>query len=348
MMTNDAILNDAIMTNDAIYDAIFRILKDNDSFALACHQNADGDGLGSVLAFHHFLSSRNKKSEIFFADENVGEFHFLPGTDALRHFASFDNDANEAKKPIVLPKVAIGFDYGDFERLAFPPLIKEKIRQGEIFFITIDHHLKNRQRGDLLCIDEKASSTCEIVADLFDRGGVSLTKEISLCLLTGIITDTFHFRHQNTTPKTLEIASRLVSQGVTINKINRSLAKKDPTETSGGLGRALSNLRINQKFNFAYLLLDQKTIEKYNIKRENLDGIGSLLANVPEVDFSLTLFEWEKEETKGSLRSQKDRDVSVLANFFGGGGHMKASGFVCAGVPEEVYQKFVEVLGETK
>ncbi len=331
---------------------IFAVLKREESFVLACHQQADADGIGSALALHLWLKQQNKKSAILFQDDSYKDFYFLPGIkDALNLSAK---ECKIVQKSAIIPsdsfspKVAIGLDYGNFDRLAFPKEIKEDIAKKEIFFITIDHHLRYNQIGDILVVDEKASSTCEIIADFFYLNRIDFKKEIATCLLAGIVSDTGNFRHISTTSKTLEVASRLLNKGVLMEKIIRQTAQKDLKSATRALSLAFERLEINREVNFAYLQLDHQTIEKYNINRESLTGLANILAGVPGIDFSLTLFEWEPKKTKASLRSEKEYDVASLANLFGGGGHLVAAGFETEKTPRDTYRDFVKKIKQRK
>ena len=48
------------------------------------------------------------------------------------------------------------------------------------------------------------------------------------------------------------------------------------------------------------------------------------------------MYEISPNEYKVSLRSSKDVDVSVIAQYFGGGGHKKAAGFTMTGSVHDV------------
>lgn len=322
------------------FKEIFDILEKNKSFALACHDSVDGDGLGSSLALHLFLKSQGKESIVFAGDKSYRDFRFLPGIE----------DVSEAfgicEKCDFVPDIAIGLDYGNFDRTTFSAELKEKINQKSVPFLTIDHHPRNKQIGDIILIDPDASSTCEIIFEFFEYNNIKITKEIALCLLTGIITDTNNFRNPATTTKSLEIASQLINKGVLINKIQKELAHKNYAQNSASMALALNNLKINEEFNFAYFLLDHSQVQKYNIKQNSLEGLSNILAAIPDIDFSVTMIEWEPNITKGSLRSEGKADVSVLAAIFNGGGHILASGFKNEDSPKNTYKKFVKELGK--
>lgn len=58
----------------------------------------------------------------------------------------------------------------------------------------------------------EASSTCEVMFEVFDEDKISLKTAEALYL--GIVHDTGVFKHSNTTERTMTIAGKLLSKGV--------------------------------------------------------------------------------------------------------------------------------------
>ena len=52
---------------------------------------------------------------------------------------------------------------------------------------------------------------------------------------------------------------------------------------------------------------------------------------VPGTEYAVVLSEDSRGNVKGSMRTQKDVDLSEIAKNYGGGGHPKASGFMIPG-----------------
>lgn len=79
-----------------------------------------------------------------------------------------------------------------------------------------------------------------------------------------------------------------------------------------------------EKAEFADLVLPDKTYHyAYATASSQMSEIGNALTNLPDVDFGLVI-----NNGKLSFRVAKDKDVdvSVIAGYFNGGGHAKASG----------------------
>ena len=93
------------------------------------------------------------------------------------------------------------------------------------------------------------------------------------------------------------------------------------------LGRALleSILFFNGKCIFSVIKRD--IMEFYNITSKDLDGIVEQLRITKGVECAIFLYEVAELEYKVSLRSNEIVDVSKIATYFGGGGHIRAAGF---------------------
>ena len=81
------------------------------------------------------------------------------------------------------------------------------------FVINIDHHPGNTLYGAINWFDETAAACGEMVFDVIDALGVTLTPEIATHIYITILTDTggFHFSHIS--PRTFEICRRCTEAG---------------------------------------------------------------------------------------------------------------------------------------
>jgi len=50
--------------HNSIWDKLRDLIKDSQSILLSTHINADGDGLGSEIAFYYYLKSLDKECRI--------------------------------------------------------------------------------------------------------------------------------------------------------------------------------------------------------------------------------------------------------------------------------------------
>jgi len=79
--------------------------------------------------------------------------------------------------------------------------------------INVDHHHDNTRFGRINLVVADASSTGEVLRDLFRELEIELTPDIAEALYIALVTDTGRFQYTNTTPKALRLAAELVEAG---------------------------------------------------------------------------------------------------------------------------------------
>lgn len=146
-------------------------------------------------------------------------------------------------------KDSLGKMYGEHPDLFF-----------ETPLINIDRHPENEHFGQLNLVDVTASSLAEIVSGLVEAslGEAPLPEAIAEALLVGILAETESFQRKNTTPRSLQIASRLMEAGADQQKIVKVLYKTQPLSLLKLLGRIMSSVRYleTEKFLWAPVTID--------------------------------------------------------------------------------------------
>ena len=72
--------------------------------------------------------------------------------------------------------------------------------------------------------------------------------------------------------------------------------------------------------------IEKRTLDFYHADARDLEGIVSQLNQTKGVECTIFMYQTGVLEYKVSLRSKGKVDVSEIAVFFGGGGHMRAAG----------------------
>src|SRR5437588_2243237 len=178
-------------TNDlkAVADA----LREHDRFLLVTHENPDGDALGSLVALKWALDELGKDSVMYLYGESPlpREYAFMQLAELRR---SLPDDWRE--------RVLVALDCANESRIGPEP----EPLQGSPLVIDIDHHHDNTRFGQLNLVGSKASSTGEVLRDLFAELGVEVTPEIAEALYIALVTDTGRFQYANKTPRALRLA----------------------------------------------------------------------------------------------------------------------------------------------
>ena len=80
----------------------------------------------------------------------------------------------------------------------------------------------------------------------------------------------------------------------------------------------------------------KKEIEFFQAEPADLEGIVSQLRQTKGVEVAMFLYELSPQVFKVSLRSKGKVDVSRIASYFGGGGHVRAAGVTMQGSSYDV------------
>src|SRR5205823_11037146 len=110
--------------------------------------------------------------------------------------------------------------------------------------VDIDHHHDNSRFGQINLIDANASSTGEVLRDVFRELGVRLTPELAEPLYIALVTDTGRFQYTNTTPKALRLAAELVDAGADIHAVFQEVYESVEFAKLKLLARALDRAEV--------------------------------------------------------------------------------------------------------
>ncbi len=295
---------------------IIKAIKNSKNILLICHENPDGDTLGATLALANFLAKEKIKHLIFCVNKPADYFSYMPKIDGL---ASQKPDLNQFD-------LIMAIDCGVLARTGIGSEILNLPDRKNL--INIDHHQSNDFFGHLNLVIPEASSTSEIIYNLFRNCGVEIDKYMATNLLTGILTDTMNFTNALTSESCLKIASALLKFGARISQITNYLTLNKDLNALKLWGEILSRLTYVDNYNFAYTYINQDDFVKNEVNSDKIDGLAGFLTILQDVDFILVLTEEKDGTIKGNLRTTKDNiDVAKTAQIFNGGGHKKAAGF---------------------
>src|SRR3954468_10719552 len=211
--------------------AVAETLRAHDLFLVTTHENPDGDALGSLLATTLALRSLGKDAYMYLVGQAPlpGEYSFMELTDLHRDLPA---DAGE--------RVLVAVDCANESRLGPDPEILHRAR----LVLDIDHHHDNTRFGDVNLVVADASSTGEVLRDLFADLDVTLTPEIAEAIYIALVTDTGRFQYANTTPKALRLAAELVDAGADVHRVFQGIYESVQFAKLKLLARALERAQI--------------------------------------------------------------------------------------------------------
>jgi phosphoesterase RecJ-like protein len=290
------------------------------SIGIAGHVRPDGDCTGSCLALYTYLKNHcNDKIIDVYLEYVPEDFAFLSNSDQVKVEANTDINYD----------IFISLDCGSSDRLG----LMEHYFSNAKKTMNIDHHISNTKFATINHVFE-ASSTCEVLFDLFEEDKIDLKTAEALYL--GIIHDTGVFKHSNTTEKTMMIAGKLISKGVEFSRIiDESFYQKSYVQNQI-LGRCLMESIFVLDGRCIVSAVSQKTLEFYDANSKDLEGVIDQLRVTKGVEVAILIHEVGFHEYKVSMRSNHIIDVSKVAVYFGGGGHKKAAGCAMRGSMHDV------------
>ena len=284
------------------------------------HVNPDGDCVGSCLAVYNYIKEWDSSRAVTVRLERVpSKFSYLSGFDAI------ETEAGEETYDL-----CICLDSSDEERLGdFKSCFDRSAKT-----ICIDHHITNRGYAQENVIDGHASSACEVVYGQLDESRIS--KHVAECIYTGIIHDTGVFKYSNTSRKTMEIAGKMMEKGIDFGTIIDGSFYKKTYMQSQILGRALLESITFLDGRCIFSVVRKKDMDFYGVDKSDLDGIVDQLRVIDGIECAIFLYETGIHQFKVSLRSNSIVDVSRIAAYFGGGGHVRAAGCTMSGSVHDV------------
>lgn len=307
------------------------VLKEADTVGISGHIRPDGDCVGSTMAMYMYLTKMFPEKRIdIFLEPIPAAYDCIKRLEEVRTDYVTDVENYDAFIVIDCDNTRIG--------QAQPYFDKAKVK------INVDHHISNSGCGEVNYIVPKASSASELVFDLIGTDG--LDEDIALSLYLGIIHDSGVFQYSNTSPKTLQTAAKLIEFGFDFSKIIEETFYQKTYMQNLLLGKAVTDSQLILEGHGIYSVISKETMNEFGAKSSDLDGIVNQLRNTKGVDCAIFMYELENGEYKISMRSNEKVNVSLIAQHFGGGGHIKAAGVTMNGTATEIVKKLSELIDE--
>jgi phosphoesterase RecJ-like protein len=172
---------------------------------LLCHQNSDPDAICSAYAFQGLLKR--------LAPNLVVEIGTAQGISKLSKYILQHTPITLNTKPSVeSADIVVLLDTNTVQQLGE---LAEAVEKSPAPLIVIDHHAPHPdtlQKARLAITQEEASSTCEVVYDLFKQANLKPNPNEAQALFLGIAFDTRHFVLSNAS--TLKTIAELCDLGV--------------------------------------------------------------------------------------------------------------------------------------
>lgn len=286
--------------------AIFTLIKKYQKIVIHRHQRPDPDAIGSQVGLAEIL-----KASFPYKDISVVGKH-IPGFDWIGEMNEIDNDAFTDALVIVT------------DTANAPRIDDRRFDQGDKL-VKIDHHPNDEPYGDVMWVEDQASSSSELIYDFYEqfKDELTLPQHAAHALLAGIVGDTGRFLYPATSAHTLEVAAGLVAAGADLAQIGQH-----EDELSLPVARlsayVFENLTILDH-GAAYLILTTEIMEKFKLGDAGTSGIVPIPGKISTVE-SWAIFVQQDDKTYRVRLRSKGAPINEIAKHHDGGGHELASG----------------------
>ncbi len=306
-------------------DEVVCALRARPRWVVTSHARPDGDAVGSVLGATQILRAMGLQADAFLSDGVPFHYRDLPGAAEL---GTGPPDAAQYDGALIL-------ECDNLERTGLQGL------EG-LFSINIDHHESGAEYADVNFVVPTAAAAAELLYHLAQTAAVAITPAIATCLYTAVLTDTGSFCFSSTGAQTFAFAREMVLAGADPAAIAQQVYFSNPASKMHLLGRALGTLQCEGPISWMHV--SQADMAATGASGEDCEGLVNWALSIHGIEATAFFREIPGCQYRVSLRSKGRIDVARIAQAFGGGGHLCASGHAIAGPLESAREQVLAAL----
>ncbi len=300
------------------FSKLKEIVLNNSCFLITTHVNPDPDAIGSEVAFYYLLKKLGKEVYIINHSETPYNIEFFNKEKIIHKY-----DENLHKDLFNKVDVLAALDFNRSDRIVS---MEKAFLESDKLKICIDHHQSPENFVDYLFVDTDYCATGHIIFDFVKQTNiVEPDLQIADAIYAAIMTDTGSFRFERTTAEVHRVAAELLDIGVNPWKIYDQLYDQSKFSKVKLLGRALNSVKLDAEGKIGYMIITQKDFKELSALESDTENFVNYNLSVENVVLGILFIEL-KNGFKVSFRSKGNISVNMLANEFGGGGHINASG----------------------
>ncbi len=301
-----------------MYTDTIQLITDASRIIVVQAENPDGDSLASALALEEILGDLGKQVTLYCPVEIPKYLRYISGWD--RVVQSFEYNAElaiivDTSADILLTKVLETTGVRSFFE-SHPTIV-------------IDHHTTASTLSfPHTYLNEDAISTSEVIYHLSVSADWNISEIAARHLLEAQLADSLGLSTQSVTPESYRIAASLTELGAHVGDIEqarREFMKKAP-EILAYKGKLLERIEYLLDGQLAVVHIPFEEIEQYSDKYNPSVLVLDEMRLVENVQLAVAIKTYPDGKLTGKLRSNIPI-AEAVAGFFGGGGHVYASGF---------------------
>ena len=303
------------------------LIEGSETIICTCHQNPDGDALGSCLGWAEVLRvCFGKQVQVIVPDQYPDYLHWLPNSEKIIRY-----DKHREGCDFVLERADMVFcmDYNTLSRTAG---MEQALCSSTAKKVLIDHHLDPDVLTVLTVSRPEASSTSELVFRLAWQMGCmeQLDKHFAVPIYCGMMTDTGAFTYNSGDPDVYFIISQLLTKHINKDKIYRNVYHNFSENRLRLMGYVMyQKLVVDAVRHASYFTITRDEMRRFSFIKGDAEGLVNQPLQIKGHKLSISLREdTEKDRLVWvSLRSVDQFPCNKMAaEYFNGGGHLNAAG----------------------
>lgn len=308
-----------------MYDTVKQRVTDAKKIVIIQPENPDGDSLGSSLALEEILSDLGKQISLFCPIEMPKYLRYIAGWDRVTgewtgnyDLAIIVDTAAEAllQKTLATPGARHFFE-------SHPVLV-------------LDHHGEldeDEPTNDLpfpheFILSSSAASTSELIYDIAKTHDWPINSQAATNMYISIAADTLGMTTQSATAKTFQVVADIVSGGAKPYEIEtkRREFMKKPADILAYKAKLIERIEYHLDGKLATVHIPWEDIQEYSDRYNPSVLVLDEMRLVEGVAIACAIKTYPDGKLTGKLRCNSPL-ASVIAGYFGGGGHNYAAGF---------------------
>ncbi len=308
---------------------LIEAIQGGQNFLIFGHLHPDSDCLSSQITLAEALTSLGKSVQPMGDTEN-----------SRHHLITKGGFSNTVPKGWNATNThAIVMDCHSIDRVSLGELI------GDFPVLIVDHHQVHNPIEGVHWIVSQSPATAYLTYILITSLGVPLTPEMGELLFQGVAADTGFFRFLGPyTGDLFSMAAQCVDNGVNPHEIYHNIYGGKNIKSPQFVAAVLQRMEICSDGELIITYETEEDLATYGEENRGSAEVYDLLLGVGSCEGAIYLKRTAEGGTIAGLRSKSYLNMSEVAKVFGGGGHIRASGFRSSKSPEEIKKALIPVL----
>ena len=294
------------LINNSIEKKVYKKIKEYKKIVVARHVGPDPDAIASTTALRDSIRLTFPDKEVVAVGLGVSKFKYYGILDKI--------DPEEFKECLLIVLDVPNISRVDgIDGLEYKEIMK------------IDHHPAEDIKGPVDWTNEKACSTCQMIAELILKTPLKLDTKIAGNLYLGIVSDSDRFLLPYTTKETFKVVYDLIKTSkIEFTSLYNYLYDRSLDEVRFQ-GYLATNMKVTEN-GLGYLVIPSDIIKEYHVDLATPANLINNFNFIREVSVWTFITEDVKNKVyKVSIRSHGPI-INELASKYHGGGHKYASG----------------------